>query len=395
MVYDLITVGGGLGGAAVGGALASAGARVLIVERERAFKDRVRGEGLLPWGAPEAHALGLDETLAHIGHRVRYWSFGAPAYERRDLVETTPARAPCTNIYHPALQETLLARASGAGAEVRRGVSVAGVAPGTPASVTLRHGGRAETLRARLVVGADGRQSRARSWGGFQVQRDPEQLVIAGVLLERLDAPQDTVSYIWSPPRGAALIFPLGQDRFRCYLGYPKPIRPRPLSGEQSLPEFVAACVEIGAPAGWYAGAGAAGPLASFDGADSWVEHPYRDGVALIGDAAAASDPNWGCGLALTLRDARVLAECLLADEEWDRAAHAYAAEHDRYYGALHRIERWMTDLYFALGPEADARRARVFPLLQREPERSPDIIGRGPEAPSDEAARRCLYGEE
>ncbi len=37
----------------------------------------------------------------------------------------------------------------------------------------------------------------------------------------------------------------------------------------------------------------------------------------------------WGCRLSLTLRDIRVLRDRLLADTDWDRAAHAYAAEHD------------------------------------------------------------------
>ena len=42
--YDIITVGGGLGGAALAKAMAEHGARVLVVERETQFKDRVRGE---------------------------------------------------------------------------------------------------------------------------------------------------------------------------------------------------------------------------------------------------------------------------------------------------------------------------------------------------------------
>jgi flavin-dependent dehydrogenase len=59
ITYDLITVGGGIGGAALAGAMAEHGARVLVLERETRFKDRVRGEGLLPWGVGEARTLGL------------------------------------------------------------------------------------------------------------------------------------------------------------------------------------------------------------------------------------------------------------------------------------------------------------------------------------------------
>ncbi|MFO7167476.1 MAG: FAD-dependent monooxygenase, partial [Chloroflexota bacterium] len=67
MIYDLITVGGGLAGAALATALASAGARVLVLERERAFRDRVRGEVLFPWGVAEVRALGLYGTLRAAG----------------------------------------------------------------------------------------------------------------------------------------------------------------------------------------------------------------------------------------------------------------------------------------------------------------------------------------
>ncbi len=52
--YDLILVGGGLGGAALAFAMARHGARVLVVEREVTFRDRVRGEGVAPWGVAEA-----------------------------------------------------------------------------------------------------------------------------------------------------------------------------------------------------------------------------------------------------------------------------------------------------------------------------------------------------
>ena len=48
--YDLITVGGGLGGAALAKVLAEKGLRVLVIEREREFKDRIRGEIMWPWG---------------------------------------------------------------------------------------------------------------------------------------------------------------------------------------------------------------------------------------------------------------------------------------------------------------------------------------------------------
>ena len=67
------------------------------------------------------------------------------------------------------------------------------------------------------------------------------------------------------------------------------------------------------------------------------MDHPYEAGVVLIGDAAAASDPTWGQGLSLTVRDTRVLRDHLCAHDDWEAAGHAYAVEHDRYYSVIHR----------------------------------------------------------
>jgi 2-polyprenyl-6-methoxyphenol hydroxylase-like FAD-dependent oxidoreductase len=135
--------------------------------------------------------------------------------------------------------------------------------------------------------------------------------------------------------------------------------------------------------------------LATFDGAETWVEHPYKEGVVLIGDAAASSDPAWGQGLSLTVRDVRVLRDSLLRQENWDEAGHAYAEEHDRHYGVIHTVDNWLSQLFFAIGPEAEACRARALPLIAQDPTRVPDHLNSGPELPLNETVRRRFFGEE
>jgi 2-polyprenyl-6-methoxyphenol hydroxylase-like FAD-dependent oxidoreductase len=137
-----------------------------------------------------------------------------------------------------------------------------------------------------------------------------------------------------------------------------------------------------------------AGPLATFDPTDNWVDHPYRDGVALIGDAAATSDPTWGQGMSLTFFDARSLSEKLLASDDWESAGHAYAAEHDWCWEAIRLSDTWYTDLFLEPGPEADATRARALPLILADPTRVPDAPVSGPECRADETARRRFFGE-
>ncbi len=397
--YDIITVGGGLGGAALAKAMAEHGARVLVVEREKQFKDRVRGENLAPWGVAETRVLGIYDLLRHTcAHEApRFGVYTEPEFgEPRDLIATTSQRLPFVTFYHPTMQEVLLQAAAEAGAEIRRGASVRDVKLGGVPTVVVEQDGRVEEMQARLVIGADGRGSVVRKWAGFPVHHDPEQLVLSGVLFEEMFTPQeDTIYYVINPNLGQGVpLVPQGGGRVRAYLTQTKATSTR-LQGTADLPRFIAESVRSGAPAEWYAGAKAVGPLATFDGADVWVEHPYKDGVVLIGDAAAASDPSWGQGLSLTVRDVRVLRDHLLSHENWDEAGHAYAAEHNRHYGVIHRVDNWVSQMFFETGPVAEVRRARALPLIAQDPTRVPDHVVGGPELPADETVRRRFFGEE
>ena len=73
MLYDVITVGGGIGGSTLAKCLAERGYRVLVLERETRFKDRVRGEQMHPWGVAEARVLGIYERLTKTcGHQTQW-----------------------------------------------------------------------------------------------------------------------------------------------------------------------------------------------------------------------------------------------------------------------------------------------------------------------------------
>ena len=396
--YDIITIGGGLGGAALAKAMAEKGCRVLVLERETKFKDRIRGEGMTPWGSVEARALGIyDLLLSSCGHELPWWDNYAGPMElsHRELAATTPGGMPALAFYHPEMQETLLAAAEQAGAVVRRGVRAKSVTPGKEPGVTVEADGKTETHTARLVVAADGRGSPARKWGGFAEQQDPDRLFICGLFMENSKAPDDAVRLVNDLGAGrASIIFPQGKGRVRTYFiyGVGEGIR---LQGDKDVPAYIESCVSVGMPAEYFEGADAAGPLASFEGADCWVEHPYKNGVALIGDAAYSSDPSWGQGLSLTLRDVRVLRDALLANDDWDVAGNAYAAQHDTYFGITHKTEDWFTQFFYETGPEAEARRNRAFPLIAQDPSRIPDAFFSGPDQPPDETTRRRFFGEE
>ena len=116
---------------------------------------------------------------------------------------------------------------------------------------------------------------------------------------------------------------------------------------------------------------------------------------AVHGDAAAASDPSFGAGLSLTLLDVRLLRDSLLDQSDWTAAAEAYAARHDVHFASLHRMIGWMQQVMYGTGPDGEALRAHILPLLAEDPSRRPDLQGLGPFAPTDEVARQRYFGED
>jgi 2-polyprenyl-6-methoxyphenol hydroxylase-like FAD-dependent oxidoreductase len=398
--YDLITVGGGLGGSALAKAMAERGARVLLLEREKHFRDRVRGEQMSSWGVGEARELGIYDSLRKTcGHEVRWQQayLGDMALNRQDCIAESVQHEPQLSFYHPAMQEVLLQAAADAGADVRRGVAVSDVKPGTPPSVIVEHDGQVGEFRARLIVGADGRTSRVRKWAGFPVHRDPPQRYVAGVLFENMATlPEDTSYFRINPALGQVVfMMPQGKGRVRAYLGWYQRKNPDRLQTTNDLPRFIAESVKTGTPAEFYEGAKPAGPLATFEGADTWVEHPYRAGVALVGDAATSNDPLFGQGLSITVRSVRVLRDHLLSYNDWEAAGHAYAAAQDRDYGVVHRVTQWLGQILYEPGEEADARRARALPLLGQDSTRMPNHLLSGPDVPADDTVRTRFFGEE
>ena len=110
-MYDIIIIGGGLGGSTLAKVMSKHGLRVLILERTTEFKDRIRGEGMHAWGVPEAKKLGIYELLCDTcGIEVPWWDIYLidEQLAHRNFPETTPHQSPLFSFYHPEMQETLL-----------------------------------------------------------------------------------------------------------------------------------------------------------------------------------------------------------------------------------------------------------------------------------------------
>jgi 2-polyprenyl-6-methoxyphenol hydroxylase-like FAD-dependent oxidoreductase len=399
VAYDLIVVGGGIAGASLAKRMAESGARVVVLERETEFRDRIRGECLVPWGVGEARQLGVADTLRSCSNEMQWvqLSINGQIGMKRDLFATTPQGAGMWGFYHPRAQEALLTAAATAGAEIRRGATVRRIVAGAKPKVEIAaDDGNSAELEGRLVAYCAGRNPALRTELGFETRRGSIPLLLSGIWVKELPPEVDSsVAYISNDVANGSVsaLFQQPDGRARAYFGF-HPQKCERLQGDASFGRFRDELEKAAQGTIPFGASKPIGPLASFECTDVWVDHPYRGGVALVGDAAASNDPSWGQGLSLAFRDARVLSDELLGDKDWAAAGERYAERHDQHYGTIRKVSGWFYDIFQRLGPEAEARRARALPLLAQGPMRFPDQLYSGPDLPMADDARARFFGE-
>ena len=360
MACDVAIVGGGIAGSALASVLAREGLQVVVLERQRAYADRVRGENLHPWGVAEAQRLGLYDVLRHAGghlvaEAVDYADGDDPQTAEAelvplgDMVDGVPGEL---NLAHPAACEALAATAAAQGATVLRGVSHVALTPGARPRVTYRYDGAAGEVACRLVVGADGRSSRVRRQAGVTLDRAAETHLIAGLLVDGLDLdPRRNVvavgEDVWM------VTFPQGGGRARVYL-CPGTEEPQRYTGPDGTERFLTASCFDAVPNGQaWAEAAPAGPCRTFPADDTWTDRPFAEGVVLIGDAAGYNNPLIGQGLALALRDVRTVSDMLLDGEASSPAAFIrYGAERAERLRRVRAVAQLHATAWTTFGPE-------------------------------------------
>ncbi len=364
--YDLVIVGGGIGGSALATVMARAGRSVLLLEQSQVYEDRVRGEWIAPWGVDEVKRLGLYDLLReagghHITRHVTYDEHVDPA-----VAEAAPTPLGLFRegvpgplcLGHPHHCQTLFDAAGAAGAETLRGVRVIEVRAGAEPQVTYEVAGETRAAAARLVVGADGRTSQVREVAGIVLHQDPPHHWFAGLLVEGVDEWPADLQAIGTEGDFGFLAFPQGGGRVRVYGGYALDEAKR-FKGPDGPQRFLDAFAMKCSPANRHIAAGRpAGPLYSYINADAWTEKPFAAGVVLVGDAAGWNDPIVGLGLSITYRDVRLVSEILKASDDWSEAALGpYAEERSERMRRLRIAARLQAALDMEFGPEAAARR--------------------------------------
>jgi 2-polyprenyl-6-methoxyphenol hydroxylase-like FAD-dependent oxidoreductase len=399
--YDIVVVGGGIGGAGCATVLARAGLSVLVLEPTTEYPDIVRGEWLAPWGCEDAKATGLYDVLADAGGHVLAKHLGFDELVEPDVVLAgemplgmfVPGIDGPLCIPHPVACQAMADAAAAAGARIVRGAASIRFVEG---AVYFTHAGNSYEAGASLVIGADGRASPLRTALGIPVEKDPTDHYLGGVLVEDLDW-RDDAQAVATQGEHHVLCFPQGEGRARLYIAYPLGDRDAfagPERAQAILDAFVMDCWP-GSEA--FPRSTIVGPAHSYKSADTWMQRPYAPGVVFVGDAAGYNDPIIGQGLSITSRDTRLVTEAILSSDDWSpEAFEAYGIER---LERMRRLRRSAQVYAIAVAAQGAAGRNRDERMRLREdpmtmmmlatpmmgPHRAPD------EAYSEETLTRLL----
>lgn len=307
--YDAVIVGASLAGCATAIGLARAGARVALVDKSpdpQAFK-RMCSHFIQSSAVPSLRRLGLLEPIAAAGgvrSKLRIWTqwgWILPPTEpehmavniRRELLDPMIRELAAAT---PGV-ELILGRT--AHSLVRDGDVVRAVA-------IQDRNGEETVLRAQLVVGADGRDSRIAELAGVKVTTKPHNRFAYGGYFEGSGPSGAPDGSIWMMDPQWAAAFPTDAG-LTFYAAMPtKDWLPEfKRDPEQALVDFVANVPE--APP--IRDGRLVSPVLGKIEMTNRIRTPIAPGLALVGDAALATDPLFGVGCGFAFQTAEWLTD--------------------------------------------------------------------------------------
>lgn len=326
--FDIVIVGAGMVGAALATGLGREGLSVAVI-------DRTEAPEFDPESAPDirvsALSVGSERYLDSLGAWSRILDMRATPYRRLAVWDETPH--PLTrlvprrltevtfdagdlnipylgHIVENAITQQALWQTADAepGVSILAGSGVANVVQDTDRATITLDDGRA--LTARLVIGADGAQSRIRDLAGIGVTRDQygQQAMVLSV---RYRGAVEDITWQGFYPSGPRAFLPLHSageafpgESWASLVWYDAPdrlTRLKTLDDEALMAEIRTAFPED-LPVLTHIDARASFPIAR-----QHARHYFAGRIALAGDAAHTINPLAGQGVNLGFQDARCL----------------------------------------------------------------------------------------
>ncbi|HTG98832.1 MAG TPA: FAD-dependent monooxygenase [Vicinamibacterales bacterium] len=339
-MIDVLIAGAGPAGSIAATVLARAGARVLVLDRARFPRPKLCGDTLNPGALAVLQRLGLGCAAAASIPLAGMIVTGDDGTRVVGKYEGVSGRA----ISRSEFDAALMMAAAGAGARIEQGVLVQGPVIDTSGDQPIVTGlkitgrqGKCLTIRARMVIAADGRYSRvARALGLSRAASWPRRWAM-GAYFENVGGLTQFgemhvrrthymgVAALAKGLTNACVVTPNLGGR------HPADILMTTLTGDAQLRERFAGARMVTAPI-------CLGPLA-IDASAAGAR-----GLLLAGDAAGFVDPITGDGLRFAIRGAELAArEALDALENGSDRAHVrLRASRHREFAAKWRFNRTM-----------------------------------------------------
>ncbi len=340
--YDVAIVGASLAGCTAAILLGQAGARVALIEKSpdpRAYK-RVCSHLIQASAVPTIERLGLYEPILEAGgvrsrlHSWTRWGWIEPTEERH---------AYCLNLRRSLLDPMLKEKAvAQPGVELMLGQRSVGLLRDgeTFSGVVVRdREGNEREIGAKLTVGADGRESHLAEMAQVKDKTLPHNRLAYGGYFEG-PKPKfwpDGVIWLLDPDMAAAFPTDGGLVFYIAMVNKERAPEFRE-DAERALVEHVAAVPE--APP--IRESHLVQPVTGKVEMPNRIRGPVAPGLALVGDAALATDPLFGVGCGFAIQSGEWLADsvspALRGIESLESGLRRYRKRHRRQLGMHARL---------------------------------------------------------
>jgi flavin-dependent dehydrogenase len=366
--YDAVIVGGSLAGCAAATMLGRAGARVAVLEKSpdpAAFK-QICSHFIQASAVPTLERMDLLEPMMEAGAvRSRF-----RAHVPWGWIEAPPERAALSiNLRRQRLDPMVREMAASTpGVDLLLGLSVGELrrAGGKVSGVVARDRDGVETvIEAPLTIGADGRDSTIAKTSGVKVKTYPHGRFAYGGYFEGVALRGAPDASIWLMDPDWAAAFPTDEG-LTFIAAMPTKARLPEFKADPgaALVDYFEAVPE--APSLRGARLDERGVLGKIDMTNR-MRTPTAPGLALIGDAALATDPLFGVGCGWAFQSAEWLADsvapALRGEEALEKGLRRYRRSHSRHL----RGHAWMIHDY-ATGRKLQPLERLLFSGAARDP---------------------------
>jgi len=308
---DVVVVGAGPAGAATAILLAEHGLHVIVLDRGSLPRPKICGEYLSPEAARVLDRLGVLKAVDVAGaaaiHGMRITAPDGTAItgHYRDVGAWRPYRQHAMGVARETLDGALVERVRALPVDLREHARVVDliVEQGVVTGVRFAdRDARVHDVRARLVVGADGRASVVAERLGCRRPHALRRMALV-TYVAGLESCRDLGEIFVDPP-DYAILNPIAPDRVNLALVVPLAHAVR---WSDRLDDFMAARVrQLPHLARRLAGATRVAPIRALGPLAHRVAPPKTGGVLLVGDAGGFYDPFTGEGVFTALRSAEL-----------------------------------------------------------------------------------------